>query len=233
VRRGFRWLIEFAEKHGYSEAAIVVSSLHQVEDLVAILAVDASALKARILQGDGVTVNVYTERSLPSLLHGIPVLGVWVDDKQLDKLDDLLPPGICAIPWNRVDIDGWKQSWNATDVRTGEAVGSQETVTNPVVAAAMASLTTSVKLSTGLGHPSDKASAVQMFKALKKANEVYSPDEIRGLAVRSGWRSKDARELSELGQKVLDGRPVQGSKREMWREDIVEIWRQEARKKSG
>lgn len=155
-------------------------------------------------------------------------MGVWVDDKQLDKLDGLRAPGLSAIPWNRTDIDGWKTNWNPIDVRTGQSGGSDETVTNPVVGVALESLSARVNLSTGLGHPSDKASAVHMFRALKKAREDFNPDQVCAWAVRHGWQSDDARELGDLAQKVKEGRPVRGGQQKLWRDDIVALWRDDA-----
>lgn len=229
LKAGFRWLLRFADQHGHSCAGVFVPSLQQVENLGRALGeAGARALrKDRKLRAGEVTIELLTERGLP-LSFGGPVLAVWVDDKQLDKLDGLHVPGLCAIPWVSTDIDGWKTNWNPTDVRTGESGGSEETATNPVVVAALESLTSRVNLSTGLGHPSDKASAVQMFKALKKAREDFDPEQVRAWAVRHGWHPEDARELGEFAQKVMEGRPVRGGKQKMWRDDIVAIWREDA-----
>src|SRR5689334_16897944 len=83
---GFNWLVEYAQNHGLPRAAIVVSSLRQFESLAPILGVDSRTLKKnRQLVARGITVDVQIERQLPALLNTVPVLGVWVDDKQLDK----------------------------------------------------------------------------------------------------------------------------------------------------
>lgn len=229
LKVGFRWLLGFARDHGHPRAAVFVPGLQQVENLGrAIGDAAARALKKdRSVSAGDVTLELLIERKLPFAYDG-PLLAVWVDDKQLDKLDELCTPALCAIPWVRTDIDGWKSNWNPTDLRTGEAGGAEETVTNRVVAAALKSLTSTVNLGTGLGHPSDKASAVHMFKALKKAREEFDPDQVRAWAVRHGWRPDDARDLSELAQKVKEGRAVRGGSRKMWRDDIVAIWREDA-----
>lgn len=230
VAEGMRWLLSFATDRGLHRAAIFVPSLPQVESLGrAIGEPAATALrKQRRVQARDIALELLTERGLPHSFDQGPVLAVWVDDKQLDKLDALRAPGLCAIPWVRTDIDGWKTNWNPTDIRTGEQGGSDETVTNPVVAKALESLTFRVNLGTGLGHPSDKASAVQLFKALKSAHEDYDPDQVRAWAVRHGWSPDHARDLAELAQKVGDGRPVRAGKQRMWRSDIVKYWRVEA-----
>lgn len=165
---------------------------------------------------------------MPAAFEDGPILAAWVDDQQLDKIDGLRPPGICAIPWSRTDIDGWKTNWNPVDVRTEEPGRSDQTITNPVVEKAMEALTISVNLSTGLGHPSDKESAIGMLKLLKSAGEAYNSDQLRACAVRHGWQPRHARSLAELTEKVQAGKLVQGGSRKMWRSDIVEIWRNEA-----
>jgi hypothetical protein len=97
-----------------------------------------------------------------------------------------------------------------------------------VVEKAMEALTVSVNLSTGLGHPSDKESAIGMLKLLKSAGENYEPEQLRAWAVCHGWQPRHARSLAELAEKVKAGKRIQGGKRKMWRSDIIDIWRQEA-----
>jgi uncharacterized protein (TIGR02391 family) len=170
-------------------------------------------------------VDVITERHASTRRPDGPVVGLWVDDWQLEKrLDGLDAPALCVVPWNRADIDQWKANWNPTDLRTGEAAGQAATVGNPVVEAALRSLTVAVNLSTGLSQPSDRAAAVQAFRLLREAGERFEPSEVQAWAVRNGWRPRHARELSEVVQAIVDRRSIRGG-RPRWREDIVEHWR--------
>ena len=188
---GFRWLFRFAQAHGCARAAIFVPGVAQIESLGRVVGEEVARElhKNRQIEVDGTTIDLVIERKLPVRLMDGPILAVWADDRQLDKLDELHPPGICAIPWAETDIDGWKANWNPVDTRTGDPGGSDETIRNPVVVKAMESLTIAVNLSTGLGHPSDKESAIQMLKLLKKAGEDYDPDQLRAWAVRHGSAS--------------------------------------------
>src|SRR4051812_7250246 len=113
VAQGVRWLVRFAEDRGLQRAAIVVPGLDQIESLGRALGEQAAAAlrKHRQVRANGVTVELLTERGLPSSFEHGPVLAVWVDDRQLDKLDALRTPGLCAVPWSRSDIDGWKSNW--------------------------------------------------------------------------------------------------------------------------
>jgi hypothetical protein len=114
------------------------------------------------------------------------------------------------------------------DIRTGKQDGADETIENPVVEKTMQSLTASVNLSTGLGHPSDKESAVQMLKLLNAAGEDYDTDQLRAWAVRHGWQPRHARSLAELAEKVKTGKRVRGGTRKMWRAHIIDVWSREA-----
>jgi hypothetical protein len=129
-----------------------------------------------------------------------PVLAVWIDDNQLDELDTMRAPGLCANPWVRTDIDEWKTNWNPSDMRTGEPRGSQETVTNPVVARALQSPTSAVNVGTGLFHPSDKGAAMQMFKVLRRpARTTTRTTCARGRSATAGLPTTRATSPSSAG----------------------------------
>lgn len=228
VRDGFAWLLRSAAERGSRRSAIFVSGLRQVESLGRAIGTGAAAAlrKDRLLKVDAVTIELLISRKLPFSFEDGPILAVWVDDEQLDKLDGLGSPEICAIPWTQGDIDGWKSDRGPIDVRTGQTAGLEETIENPVVARAMEYLTNSVNLSTGLGHPSDKESAIGMFRILKAEGEPFDPEQIRAWAVRNGWKPRDARDLAKLAEKFKAGKQVRGGKRKMWRDDVIEIWRE-------
>jgi hypothetical protein len=114
------------------------------------------------------------------------------------------------------------------DIGTDDQAGPDGSETNPVVVAALRSLATRVSASKGLAHPDDKAAAVQMFTALAVAGEPYDAAQIRDWAERSGWGAQQAQELADLGQRVLEGRPVGAGHKTMWPDNIVYIWRQDA-----
>lgn len=153
---------------------------------------------------------------------------MWTSDKTLEKIDSLSAPAICAVYWSPENIAAWKTNWNPTDIRTGRRGGSTDTVGNPVVTAALSSLTVVVNVGTGLSHPSDRASAIQMFTLLRDGGETYASDEVRAWAVRNGWDPKDARELAEVGQKILEGRRLRAGDTGVFRADSLATWRQEA-----
>ena len=232
LKVGFAWLVRRAVA-GDGRAALFLPSLQQIEPLAAAIGDRgvAALKKSRRLIANGADIELFTDRTLRVSYRQGPVLGVWVDDKQLDKLENLGAPALCAIPWNRADIDAWKRAWNPTDLRTGDRPHTADpAVTNPVVLAALESLTIRVNLSTGLGHPSDKAAAVQLFLALRNGGERFDPDQVHAWAASHGWRAAHARQLGELARKIADRRTVRAGQQQAWRPDILTIWRADAQR---
>jgi hypothetical protein len=231
VRLGIAWLKDYAQRHGLSRAGIFVYGLQQVQNLGRVLGDDRATRLARQkeLPLGGVTVQLLTTRGRSRFFNGGPILGIWVDSEDMWNLDGLNTPAICAIPWLDDGIDDWKATWAPIDIVTGQAADtSPETVVNPVVVEALKSLTGRVNLSTGLGHPSDKAAAVHAFTSLRKAGEPYDPAQVRTWAARHGWSPKHASELGEIARKVREGRTLRTQRGSAWREDIVTIWRESA-----
>lgn len=229
VKLSLGWLLRFAAEQGHGQVTVFVSTLTQVDSLAELVGIDPARLrKDRVFRVGHVAVKVVTERHLLQERLSGPVLGLWVDDGQLEKrLDGSDAPALCVVPWNPADIDQWKANWNPVNLRTGEPAGAGASVGNPVVVAALESLTNTVNLSTGLSHPSDKQAAVQAFKLLRDAGEGFVPAEVQSWAVTHGWKPKHARELRELAQAILDRRSIRGG-RMRWRNDIVEQWRRTA-----
>ena len=222
VRRGLVWLVQEAKEAG--EGTLHVPGLANLRSLSHIISnIDAIA-KNKVFTLNGVRIGIATLRT--GEVKGA-VLALWTDDKALEGIEDRwMPPAICAIPWNGKDIDRWVASFGPTEIRTG-AASEPTTVSNPVVVEALKSLTSSVNLSTGLGHPSDHDAAVWTFRALKDAGETFSPEEVRAWAAAHNWRLKDAAELSDIAQKVIDGKQIRTHSRH-WKADIVDYWRDRA-----
>jgi hypothetical protein len=228
LKEGFTWLL--GEALG-ARGVVAVPGLGQVENLVpGVSAPEAARLKKeKRLQRLGATIELITERTGSTRsVAGAPVLGVWIDDDQLEKIERERPSVICVIPWLRSDIDRWRDAYAPTEMRSGVAAPTKSAITNPVVERALESLTRRVNLSTGLGHPSDKAAAVGLFRVLKAGGEEYDAAEVAAWAANNGWGLAGARELGEIAAGVRAGHRYQ-VERHGWRDDILEQWRAEGR----
>jgi hypothetical protein len=228
VVHGFRWLIGFARDQDAPRCGLFVPAIGSAENLARPLGdVGARLARERSLQAEGLTVELLAPRSLRHGTYDSPILAIWVDDDMIDKIEEARPTAICAIPWSETDLKAWKAAWQPGDPRAGTPAGAGGTISNPVVEAAMASLTARVNLSMALAHPSDRAAAVWAFKLLKQAGEPFDPGEIRSWAVTHHWRPQDAKEIADIAQKFLDGRRVQAGPRG-WAKDIIKQWRETA-----
>lgn len=170
-------------------------------------------------------IELATEHSGVTI-SGRPVLAVWVDDDQLTGIERDRPDALCAIPWNRDDIKRWRDAYGPMNMRTGHATSGGK-VSNPVVEAALRTLTVLVNLSTGLGHPSDKAAGVRTFQILLSGGEMYSRAEVGAWAAANGWGLDGAAELEAVARGVAEGRSFR-VERFGFRDDILDQWRTEA-----
>ena len=229
VREGFRWLAEYARENGHARAALVVPGVKNAGYLDRIIGRPAAKRlqKERRLAVASITIEMYTESKPPYAFDG-PILAVWTRDKSLDKLDTTGAAAICAAPSNPDNIADWKANWNPVDVHTGHPAGDEIAVSNPVVAKGLEYLTSGVNVSSGLADPSDRSSAIHLFRLLLAGGESYEPAEIRVWAVRHGWDPRDARELADLAEKVRERRPLKADATGRWRDDALEWLRAEA-----
>ncbi len=235
VRDGFRWALTYAKEHKQEQVLLITPGLRNVESLHRIIGRDAAATltKFRRLESDGITFVLATQTRLPYSFTDGPVLVVWTRDRALDKIDTLDAPAICAVAWIPENIAGWKANWSPVDIRSGTSRSAADPLVSPVVEQALEWLTDFVNVGTGLSDPSDRASAVQMFKLLRAAGEAYDPVAVRAWAVRRGWAPVDARALSDVSAKIRDGRALRSGRETMWRADSVAQWRAAAREHTG
>lgn len=107
-----------------------------------------------------------------------------------------------------------------------------ETSLSPVVAEGMRLLTARINCGTGLKHPSDKAAAVGMVRALLAARERIDADELRSWAVQHGWSPDGSDQLHAVASALAEGRVVRTTTPGGWKPDIVERLRERMRRKT-
>lgn len=225
VRIGLAWLVEAGREAG--AGTLHAPGLDNFRSLSHVISNIESIVKNKVFRLNGVEIRLATPRT--GSVSGA-VLALWTDDKALQEIEDRwMPPAICAIPWLRKDISKWVAAHGPRELRSG-ASAATKTVSNPVVVEALKSLTSSVNLGTGLGHPSDHDAAVATFRALKEAGERFDAQEVQAWAAANGWQMRHAEELGVIAQKVLDGRRIK-THMQPWKSDIVEYWRERAQTK--
>ena len=237
IEAGFNWLLQLVKSDPKKKSALLaVPVLDNLNHDIATL-LGEKQVKA-LAEGKPITINSSLELSLLTERKQIyswpgPVLAIFPSKKLLDAIDELPDvTDILVIPWVMEKVQYWIDTWNAMPLG-GQNPPPIRFNLNPVVQAALDSLTHRVNLSTGVSHPSDKAATVRMFEILRQNGFQYDPKEVRvWLISHGGWKSTDADEVQTIADRVLQGRQFR-VERGGWNEKILDIWKEDAKKNWG
>lgn len=232
INGGFSWLISVcASTSQRIDALLAVPSKSQLTRGYFIAEVIEKVSNA-LVKGQKVKLpnslgelRLMTERQTVYSWDG-PILAIYPTKKLLDKIDGLSEAThVLVIPWIFKDIEWWINTWSAHELGTAPKPTKRLRL-NPVVIEALKDLTSGHP---SLGHPSDKAAAIDLFQRLEAASEVFDPKEVRAWLVSEGyWRPEHADKVMKIAEAVLEGKRLRGG-RQVWRDDIVEQWRERAR----
>jgi hypothetical protein len=115
------------------------------------------------------------------------------------KVDDSPARAILYLPWTEDEGREWKATWRPETI--GRDTWRPNVAELPEkVQARLTELTKQINLSTGLGHPSDKASAKKAIADLRAGGHDFDAGEIKRWAKRHGWRSDAATELEAIAK---------------------------------
>lgn len=223
VVQAVRWSANRARHLGASEFAVLVSTLAQIEHATPHLNLDAKRLRRdREVSAGGLRIRFINERDWPAS-YRYPVIGLWLDDEQMRKVDAMGLPAICAVTWNsETDLKVWEAAWNPEDLRNpGGSAPAVEVP--PVVSAALDDLLVRVNLATGISHPTDRAAAVQMMGILHRAGERLDPQAIDAYLRRGGMSPRGSAAVSEVAARTLEGKRLRTGA-PVWRDDVLLRW---------
>lgn len=239
IKQGFVWLWDTAVRENTLRAYLAVPTLRNLDGVVADCLGNAFVKELKrdkrmsvSHEGASLTIGLLTERIDPYSSYQGPALVLYPNARLLEKMDDHdKVTDVLVVPWIMADIEEWIQIWNAQELGAGDQQPNEPAFSDPVVEAALKSLTMRVNLSTGIAYPSDRDLAVWIFLRLNQARIRYNLIEIKGWLVRHGWRSKHANEVKKIAAKIQSGKRVRiHSRREMLVDNVVEIWRESALK---
>jgi hypothetical protein len=235
VARGLQWLLTFGD--GTENALIIAPTKSQYSsgDLAEVLGSAARTLAGggTVTAAGGRRIRGATQQTLRRLAgwRGGPVLLAWPDARAIaDVADDPRVSAICVIPWVYDEVATWAVGTRAVNLSDRSDGPMPPTIEDPVVAAAMRSLTSRVNLSTGLLHPMDKAAAVEAFRILNRGRHTWEPAEIEAWAMAHGWSLEGATHLKNVAAGVAAGRRFQVHRGGSWNAQILKMWRAEAAK---
>jgi len=201
------------EKAGVSDVILLTHTKHQLDHtglsrLLGERAVLALA-KGPVGLGSGLSLHAETMRTLRWPPRKSVLIVYYAETGILDLADGTRNvAGVVAVPDLTGDADDWARRWGVIIHGEGRKPPAR-LIEDEVVVRALETLTTMVNLSTGLGHPRDKAYADEIFRILRAKGHVDPTPQIRSWAIRRGWRPEHAIKLEALSRKVwgLKGKP--------------------------
>lgn len=235
IVKGFSWLIELGNNNVNKRSALLavpVKSNLQGD----IISVIGDTAEKRLRKGEMVTVkstvqlSLLTERQTIYSWNG-PILAIYPTKKLLDKIDGLKEvTDVLVIPWTLEEVQYWIDTWSAIELGTTPKATTSKIISNPIVEAALKSLTHRVNLSTGIIHPSDRSATIGLFRHLHNAGISYDPTEVRAwLLSQGGWNPKGADDVMKIAVDILTGKRLHGG-HDSWGDNILEIWEDNAKK---
>lgn len=181
IKDGLRWLDSICTStqkcDGLLAFLVKSQSIDVMSEVIGETLAKALAKSGKIkLPGLSVRLSLMTEREKFYRWDG-PVLAVYPSKELIDKIDTLFDvTHVLVIPWTLQEIQYWISTWDAHELGTQPTGRTKKLVSNPVVEEALISLTAAVNKATGLSHPLDKASAIDLFRRLRAAGEHFDPE---------------------------------------------------------
>jgi hypothetical protein len=201
------------EKAGASDVILLTHTKHQLDHtslsrFLGDRAVRALA-KGPVGLGSGVSLHAETMRTLRWPPRKSVLIVYYAETEILDLADGARNvAGVVAVPELPGEADDWAMRWGVI-VHGEDQKPPAPLIEDEVVVCALETLTQMVNLSTGLGHPRDKAFADETLRILKAKGHVDPTPQIRSWAIRNGWKPEHAVKLEVLSRKIwgLKGKP--------------------------
>jgi hypothetical protein len=238
ISAGLAWLLDLARKDSSKRLALlavpVKSNLRgAVSSVIGETSTRALQQGKKLTISSTVQVSLLTERERIYSWSG-PVLAIYPTKRLLDIVDGLIGiTDVLVIPWTLDEVQYWIDTWSAIELGPGIEYKPSKlppSALNPIVEAALESLTNRVNLSTGILHPLDRAAAIELFRILRGAGITYDPGQVRAWLVSRGrWNPRDADDVAEVASGILAGKRLRGGSGS-WSDKILEMWRDRAEK---
>lgn len=176
--------------------------------------------------GEG-ALRLETIKTFRPYAPGDAVIAIYADQKMMDAIDSnrSLKAVIC-VPHVPGAVDDWKRTWNP--ILPGDRQEEVRLIGNPVVEAALASMTRRINLGHRVLHPSDTEAVKDAFRILRAHRQTEDPVNIRGWCIKHDWHAGAADEAMRYAAKAfaLRSKPsVQGAH---WAPDIYDQWERKA-----
>lgn len=197
---------QISKAAGIEDVILLVHTKQQLDGAGLSRFLGAAAVKAlskgAVALSWGGRLHAETMKTLRNTAHKSVIIAYYADEKILDLVDGLKNiAGVVAVPWVPGEANGWVTRWNSHV--HGQAKQAPATlIDDPVVVGALETLTKVINLSTGLGHPRDKAMANEILRILRAKGHADPSATVKSWAIRRGWRPDGATELEALSKKI-------------------------------
>jgi hypothetical protein len=202
IKAGLQHLASECNRLGAKTAWLVTPAKSNLDGFISEV-VGGSASKA-LSQGKALKITetaelrFYTERTLPYSGDGGPILACYPEMNLMNKLDKLSDvPSLTVLPWTMELVQKWLDTHGPTDIFSKKTAAAAQ-VTSPAVVAALERFFAIINVSTGLAHPSDRDSAIRIFRELKDAGQAYTGTEVRAWLVRKGMSPSHADDVAKI-----------------------------------
>lgn len=171
-----------------------------------VVPVNNSVGHSRVLMAIASRVQYVTRRTLTNSgnLRDAAVLAVWPSQETLHEIGERRPAEILVVQWHCEDTDPWLRA-NSSEPLLGGPALKQPTIKDPVIRAAMESLTNFTNLRNVLVQSEDRDQAIRTLRTLAKYGHALNPDELYEWALAHAWPGKGATRLRTFAEEIRSG----------------------------
>lgn len=187
-----------------------------IQDIFGVEFIKSLKEKKVIPLKSGAKLILRTQRTFGERFSKDIILAIHPTKKMIDTLNDLKNAyAIILVPWLKEEVQEWISVWSPKII-DGKNQKPDALVINPGVEMALKSLTERINLLSGLSHPSDKYSAIQLIEALYQNQINFNPKNLKIWALKNNWTSDGAIKLFEIAQNILSGKKLKSGKFKVW-----------------
>lgn len=232
IRTAFQCLLGvMAEDPSIKRCLLYIPTKGNIQSTTLEQALGAKALKLlsdgnELRIGEG-AVRLETIRTFKPYSPGDAVVVVYADQKMMDAVDSnrSLKAVIC-VPHLPDAVDSWKRTWNP--ISPGGKQEEVRLISNPIVEAALASLTGRINLSHRALHSSDTGAVKDAFRILRAHRQTEDPANIRAWCIKQGWHADTADIAMKYAANAFALRSKPSILGTNWASDIYQQWEKKA-----
>lgn len=175
------------------------------------------------------SLRLETTRSFKSYTRADVVLVVYADQRMMDAVDSngSFKTVIC-VPHAPDAVEEWERTWSP--IVRGQQQTATALIENPVVEAALESITSRINLANRILNPRDEEAVKDAFRILRAHNQIEDPKNIRAWCIKNGWDSEGADEALKHATKAFNLKSKPSQYGQHWADSIYVQWKSRAGK---